>query len=91
MRRRGGAAGIQTFEKTTGKNRPHIDLDVQQNWASVFGDFCSMHSKKEHRHMNKGAGMSTGMFISSELCGDLEKPKQSLRTITDKSILYLSN
>lgn len=53
MRRRGGAAGIQTFEKTTGKNQPRIDWDVQHNWASVFGDFCSMHSKKEHGHWIK--------------------------------------
>lgn len=41
------------FEKTTGKNRPRIDLDVQHSWASVFGDFCSMHSKKEHGHRIK--------------------------------------
>lgn len=53
MRRRGGVAGIQTFEKTTGKNRPRIDLDVQHNWAPVFADFCSMHSKKEHGHRIK--------------------------------------
>lgn len=78
MRRRGGAAGLQTFQKTTGKNWSRIDSDAQRNWASPFGDFCSMHAKKEHGNQikdRKGAGMCTGMFISSELglCGALEK------------------
>lgn len=33
MRQRGGVAGLQMFEKTTGKNLLHINSNVQHNRA----------------------------------------------------------